>query len=45
MSSTDSEARRPMRTYPVRNRQVSEVLGLLQGLLSEGVLEVPAEPD
>jgi hypothetical protein len=39
LESTGSEARRPMRTYPIENRQVSEVLGLLTGVLDEGVLE------
>jgi len=39
LESTGPEARRPMRTYPIRHRQVSEVLGLLTGVLEEGVLE------
>ena len=44
LESTGSEARRPMRTYPIRHRQVSEVLGLLTGVLEEGVLESTEEP-
>ncbi|MBK8172697.1 MAG: hypothetical protein IPK60_20500 [Sandaracinaceae bacterium] len=33
--------RRPLRAFAIRNRRVSEVLGLLEGLLDAGVLEDP----
>ena len=45
LESTDSDSRRPMRTYPIRNRQVGEVLELLQGLLENGALAANTETE
>lgn len=38
LESASPDARRPMRTYPIRNRQVSEVLELLQRLIDDGAI-------
>ena len=39
LESAGPDARRPMRTYPVRYRQVSEVLALLEALVEGGALD------
>ena len=44
LESVDWEPRKPVRTYPVRYRRVSEVLELLQELLDAGALQ-PATPE
>jgi len=44
LESAGPDARRPMRTYPVRNRQVSEVLTLLEALVEGGALDEAREP-
>jgi len=43
VESTERGARRPIKSFPIRNRQVSEVLGLLQGLLEAGAIQ--SEPE
>lgn len=43
LESAGPEARRPMRTYPIRHRQVQEVLGLLGALLDAGAIQLPDE--
>lgn len=40
LEATGPDARRPMRTYPIRYRQVQEVLELLNGLLEGGAIEL-----
>ncbi len=43
LDSVPAEARRPMRTFPIRNRSVTEILGVLQQLVAIGVLETAGE--
>ena len=42
LNSMPAESRRPMRTYQVRNRSVTEVIDVLQRLMNSGVLEEAA---
>lgn len=42
LESTRTGARRPMKTFPIRNRQVAEVLEVLRQLLDAGAIEAPA---
>lgn len=39
------EARRPLRSFPVRNRGVEELKGLLEGLLDAGALREALKPE
>lgn len=43
LDETPASARRPVRTFVVRNRSVREVLGVLQQLASAGVLDAGGE--
>lgn len=38
-------AKRPIRSYPIKNRSVEELHGLLQGLLDAGALKGAAKPE
>jgi len=38
-------AKRPIRSYPIKNRSVEELHGLLQGLLNAGALKSTEKPD
>lgn len=42
LNSMPAESRRPMRTYQVRNRSVTEVVDVLERLMNSGVLEEAA---
>ena len=44
LENTEFGARKPLRAFTLRNRQVSEVLELLQALLEAGVLVQPDDP-
>ena len=45
LNALPAEARRPLRTFKVRNRPVSEVIGVLERLMSAGVLTEAAESE
>jgi len=45
LNGLPAEARRPLRTFKVRNRPVSEVIGVLERLVSAGVLTEAAESE
>jgi general secretion pathway protein D len=43
LEETEQGPRKPLRAFQIKNRRVSEVLDLLQGLLEAGVLDDPAK--
>jgi len=45
VEETAPETRRPIRSFPVRNRGVEELKGLLEGLLDAGALREALKPD
>ncbi|MCC7014853.1 MAG: hypothetical protein IT454_19985 [Planctomycetes bacterium] len=44
LNDVEEGPRRPLRAFSIKNRRVSEVLALLEGLLDAGVLEDPSAP-
>ncbi|MCC7011090.1 MAG: hypothetical protein IT454_00895 [Planctomycetes bacterium] len=44
LNDVEEGPRRPLRAFSIRNRRVSDVLALLEGLLDAGVLEDPNAP-
>ena len=45
IEAVEPEARRPMRSFPVKNRGVDELKGLLEGLLDAGALREALRPE
>ena len=44
LDAVPSATRRPVRTFPIRNRSVNEIVDVLTRLVEAGVLEAEAEP-
>jgi len=45
VEATEPEARRPIRSFPIKNRGVEELKGLLEGLLDAGALNEALKPE
>ena len=45
LNDVPAEARRPMRTFTVRNRSVTEMVGIVERLLASGVLDAQTATD